>query len=158
MRRPRTSRRRGPRPILHPTDFSPASGAAFRAAVALARAERAPLVLVHVVPPVVRVPEVYVASPPAYERFRRAVAAASRRRLARLVAGARAAGGRASGLVLEGVPHERIVAAARSRRAGLIVMGTHGRSGLPRMLLGSVAARVLALAPCPVLTVRGRAR
>jgi nucleotide-binding universal stress UspA family protein len=38
----------------------------------------------------------------------------------------------------------------------VLVLGTHGRTGLPRFFLGSVAARVLATAPCPVLTVRGR--
>jgi nucleotide-binding universal stress UspA family protein len=48
------------------------------------------------------------------------------------------------------------VRAARSKRADVLVLGTHGRTGLPRFFLGSVAARVLATAPCPVLTVRGR--
>ena len=52
---------------------------------------------------------------------------------------------------LDGVPHE--VIAERSRQADLIVMGTHGPSGLPRFLLGSVAGRVARLAHCPVLTV-----
>ncbi len=45
---------------------------------------------------------------------------------------------------------------ARRRRADLIVMGTHGRTGVARLILGSVASRVLALAACSVLTVRGR--
>jgi len=49
---------------------------------------------------------------------------------------------------------EEIVREARRRRADLIVMGTHGRTGVARFFLGSVAARVLALARCPVLTVR----
>jgi len=56
---------------------------------------------------------------------------------------------------MEGVPYERIVRAARSKRAGLIVIGTHGRTGLSRVFVGSVAERVVRLAPCPVLTVRG---
>jgi len=59
-------------------------------------------------------------------------------------------------LLLEGRTAEQIVRAARSKRAGMIVIGTHGRTGLTRFLLGSVAARVLAIARCPVLTVRGR--
>jgi nucleotide-binding universal stress UspA family protein len=41
-----------------------------------------------------------------------------------------------------------------AKGADLLVLGTHGRTGLSRMLLGSVAARVIATAPCPVLTVR----
>ena len=53
-----------------------------------------------------------------------------------------------------GVPHEEIVALAQDERADLIVIGTHGRGGINRALLGSVADRVVRLAPCPVLTVR----
>ena len=53
-----------------------------------------------------------------------------------------------------GVPFEEIVRAAEKEGADMIVMGTHGRSGLNRLLLGSVAERVIRLAPCPVLTVR----
>jgi nucleotide-binding universal stress UspA family protein len=54
------------------------------------------------------------------------------------------------------VTHEQIVRAAKRQRVGIIVMGTHGRTGVARFFLGSVAARVAATAPCPVLTVRGR--
>jgi nucleotide-binding universal stress UspA family protein len=55
-----------------------------------------------------------------------------------------------------GVPFEVIVKIAEEERADMIVMGTHGRSGLNRVLLGSVAERVIRLAPCPVLTVRAK--
>jgi len=47
---------------------------------------------------------------------------------------------------------------ARREGANLIVLGTHGRSGLGQLFMGSVAARVLGTATCPVLTVRGRGR
>ena len=53
-----------------------------------------------------------------------------------------------------GAPHEEIVRTAEEKHVGMIVMGTHGRGGLNRMILGSVADRVIRLAPCPVLTVR----
>jgi nucleotide-binding universal stress UspA family protein len=53
-----------------------------------------------------------------------------------------------------GTPHEQIVGAAQDEKADVIVIGTHGRTGVNRMLLGSVAERVVRLAPCPVLTVR----
>jgi nucleotide-binding universal stress UspA family protein len=53
-----------------------------------------------------------------------------------------------------GVPFEEIVKIAGEERVDMIVMGTHGRSGLDRLLLGSVAERVIRLALCPVLTVR----
>ena len=70
---------------------------------------------------------------------------------------ARSAGLDVRAEVCSGVPHREIVARARALRADLIVMGTQGRGGLERSLLGSVADRVVRTAPCPVLTVRGRA-
>jgi nucleotide-binding universal stress UspA family protein len=72
------------------------------------------------------------------------------------VARARKAGVRATGLLLEGVPHERVARAARAKKVDLLVIGTHGRTGLAKFFLGSVAARVIASVSCPVLTVRGR--
>ena len=71
------------------------------------------------------------------------------------MAGAKTAGARASGLLLEGVPHERITGRPR-RKADLLVIGTHGRSGLAKFFLGSVASRLVGGGACPVLTVRGR--
>jgi nucleotide-binding universal stress UspA family protein len=56
--------------------------------------------------------------------------------------------------VAAGPPAETIVRIAQERDADLIVMGTHGRTGLQHILLGSVAEKVVRLAPCPVLTVR----
>ena len=56
--------------------------------------------------------------------------------------------------VLTGIPHEEIVRAGREVSADLLIMGTHGRSGMSHLLLGSVAERVVRKAPCPVLTVR----
>ena len=53
-----------------------------------------------------------------------------------------------------GMPADSIARLAKSRRADVIVIGTHGRTGFQRALMGSVAARVIALARCPVLTVR----
>ncbi|HXJ78263.1 MAG TPA: universal stress protein [Candidatus Methylomirabilis sp.] len=58
--------------------------------------------------------------------------------------------------VATGPPADTIVRVARERGADLIVMGTHGRTGLQHVLLGSVAEKVVRLAPCPVLTVRHR--
>jgi nucleotide-binding universal stress UspA family protein len=58
--------------------------------------------------------------------------------------------------MVTGDPALQIVRAARSMRADLIVMGTHGRRGVSKFFLGSVAERVIATAPCPVLTVRGK--
>jgi nucleotide-binding universal stress UspA family protein len=60
----------------------------------------------------------------------------------------------ARGVVRVGAPWSEIVNLAREEHADMIVMGTQGRTGLDRLLLGSVAERVIRQAPCPVLTVR----
>ena len=57
-------------------------------------------------------------------------------------------------LVAEGSPAEEIARCAERGGFDLIVIGTHGRRGVQRVLIGSVAERVVRLAPCPVLTVR----
>ncbi len=142
------------RKILHPTDFSKASGAAFKKAVELARHERAALRLVHVLaPPAVLLEDSFMTAK-TWAELTTAGRREAQRRLAPLLAKARKARVRASAAVLEGMVFEEIVREARRRRADLIVMGTHGRTGVARFFLGSVAARVLALARCPVLTVR----
>ena len=146
------------RRVLHPTDFSKASGAAFARAVAEAKDRRSELVLVHVLSPVIPMAgagEAYLA-PSVYEQMSKSARAWADKQMDRLLARAKAARVRARGLLLEGVAHEQIVRAAKRQRADLIVIGTHGRTGVARFFLGSVAARVAATAPCPVLTVRGR--
>jgi nucleotide-binding universal stress UspA family protein len=143
------------RRILHATDFSPASNRALGTALALAKQHRAALLIAHVRPPIVPIGEGYI--PPAtYATLDAADRRTAQAKLARLVARAKTAKVRARGLLLDGIPHEQISRSAR--RADLVVMGTHGRTGLPRFVLGSVAGRVLTLASCPVLTVRGRPR
>jgi nucleotide-binding universal stress UspA family protein len=97
--------------------------------------------------------DAYVA-PSTYQQLQRGYRASDQKQLDRLVRTAKAAGVRTVGVLVDfGVPAERIARLARSRHADVIVMGTHGRTGLTRALLGSVAARVVVMAPCPVLTV-----
>ena len=142
--------------ILHPTDFSPASRPAFNHALALAREQRAELWLVHVLPTVMpMVGEGYM-SPKTFDDLQRSMRAQAEKQLDRLVAKAKAARVRARGVLYEGVAADAIARAARAKRARLIVMGTHGRTGLSRLFMGSVAERVIGTAPCPVLTVRGK--
>jgi nucleotide-binding universal stress UspA family protein len=143
------------RRILHATDFSRASTTALKWAVDMAKANRARLTVVHVMaPPSLALPGEGYVSPALYESLESSARAQANKRLAKVVARAKTAGVRANVLLLEGVPHERIARAAR--RADLLVIGTHGRSGLAKLFLGSVASRLVTLAPCPVLTVRGR--
>ena len=68
----------------------------------------------------------------------------------------RRAGMPVKALALHGEPGAEILKHARNARVDLVVVGTHGRTGLNKLLLGSVAERVVATARCPVLTVRGR--
>ena len=144
------------RRILHASDFSGPSRLAFARAIDFAKLARAEVILVHVLNPIVPyVGDGYVA-PQLYDQIVTDLQTRARKQLQQMAARAKAAGVRAGVLLLEGVPPERIVRAARAKRAGLIVMGTHGHTGLTRMILGSVAGRVVATAPCPVLTVRGR--
>lgn len=144
------------RRILHPSDFSRASGAAFDRAVEMAEANDAELLVVHVMSVAMPVVGEGYISPKVYEDIERTAREHAQKQLGKLVGKAEKAGVRARSLLLEGIPHERIVQAAKSKRADVIVIGTHGRTGLARFFLGSVAARVVAVAPCPVLTVRGK--
>jgi universal stress protein A len=144
------------RRILHPTDFSPASRPAFARAVAEARADRAELWLVHVLSTIAPFTGNEYMSPTTYTEIQRSMQAHGQAQLDKLVAKAKASGVRVRGLLVEGSAADAIVRAARSKRADVIVMGTHGRTGLAKLLMGSVAQRVVGMAPCPVLTVRGK--
>lgn len=141
------------RNILMATDFSSASRPAFRRALELAAASRATLWIGHVVP---AVPETMSGGllPRVYREMELFVRRDAQKHLRALMRAAADAGVRARPLLLDGVAHEAIRRAARARRADLIVLGTHGRTGAARFFVGSIAARVVATAPCPVLTVR----
>jgi nucleotide-binding universal stress UspA family protein len=133
--------------ILHPTDFSDRSGCAYQLACALARDYGARLVLLHVKPPDVIYGEGYVLPPdPEAERCE----------LLNRLEGLRPPDltSEVYRVLQEGSPTEEILRTAEEVQADLIVMGTHGRTGLERLLLGSVAEAVLRQAPCPVLTVK----
>jgi nucleotide-binding universal stress UspA family protein len=120
------------------THFSPASRPAFAKAVSLARAARAPLLLVHVLAPPALIMDGYV-PPQTLDAIVAGQRAAGRRQLARLVARARSAGVRASAMLIDvGMPAEQ------------------SRTGLNAAVLGSVARRVVSTARCPVMTVHGR--
>jgi nucleotide-binding universal stress UspA family protein len=144
------------RNILVATDFSSASRPAFRRALELARDNASALWIAHVAAaPGPLSPDGYVL-PRIYEEMELAIRTDAQKRLRTMLSRARKVGVRARALLLKGAPHEAIVRAARGHRADMVVMGTHGRTGVARFFVGSVAARVVAAATCPVLTVRGR--
>jgi nucleotide-binding universal stress UspA family protein len=133
--------------ILHPTDFSPVSQAAFHVACSLALAQQARLVLLHVLEPSATVYLGGVLIPGPGEEV-----ALARKKLEDLAA---QAPGILTTLVLTAGDTARdILRTAGEQHCDLIVMGTHGRSGLLRVLLGSVAEEVLRHSPYPVLTVK----
>jgi nucleotide-binding universal stress UspA family protein len=139
--------------ILVPTDFSPDAEQAVRVASELSRIYSAPLTLIHIYDPVAYpLPDGYMLYTPGqlsrmWEEFER--------RLAQAKADAQAAGAiQPETRLLQGLTAAEIVRFAKHEGYDLIVMGTHGRKGVARVLLGSVAARVVQIAECPVLTVR----
>ena len=144
------------RRILHATDFSTASRPAFRMAVELAKREGARLLLLHVVTP----PSPFSAGsgppPSSYLELLAATRREARRRLAAALARARAAGIRAQAKLVEGGAAERILRIGQRWRPDVIVIGTHGRSGVRHFLMGSVAEHVVRRASRPVLTVHRR--
>jgi nucleotide-binding universal stress UspA family protein len=144
------------RRILHPSDFTSFSRAALRKAIEMAKSNRAELLLVHVVSPIVLVPGDAYISPKMYDELAGSARASALKQLEKLAALVKKARVRSRGFVLEGSPAEEIVRFAKGRRVDLIVMGTHGRAGLAKLFVGSVADRVVAAASCPVLTVRGK--
>jgi universal stress protein A len=140
------------RHILAPTDFSDYSTKALSDALELARTFGATLSLLHVLEPS---PYLGEFTPPTMgadllgDLERQASA-----ELARVLPEAQAATIAVTRAVVMGSPSQRIVETAAAEHVDLIVMATHGRTGLSHLLIGSVAERVVRTAPCPVLTIR----
>jgi nucleotide-binding universal stress UspA family protein len=136
------------RVILHPTDFSDRSQCAFELACRLARDCAAQLIVLHVVQP-----------PPfvTHGELEKALqqAAGYRRDLTKRLHDLRQAEPDVTMecRLADGDPVAEILRAATQNNCDLIVLGTHGRTGFRRLLLGSVAEQVLRRAPCPVLSV-----
>ncbi len=136
--------------ILIPTDFSEPSSAALEYAKAIATRFNASLHLIHVVDPMVTgmfgaegyVPQIADSAESMQEE--------AEKKMLAFLAGTHSA---TTSIVVHGSAASAICDQATRDGTDLIVMGTHGRTGLTHMLLGSVAERVVRSAPCPVLTV-----
>jgi universal stress protein A len=142
------------RRVVYASDFSAASNRAFTTAVTMAKSSDAKLTIVHVLAPVLPTVPLQYVDAVTLDQLDKQVRQWSARQLDKLAGRARKAGVRATALLRAGDPASMIVRTARSVRADLLVVGTHGRRGFQRFLLGSVAERVIATAPCPVVTVR----
>ena len=136
------------RTILHPTDFSDRSEYALGLACALARDYGARLIVLHVIEAAAAAAYGEVIVPVDPEPLR----AAAQEQLARLEVPQ--ANVRAERRLEQGDAVAEILRVAQEVNADLVVMGTHGRTGLGRLLMGSVTEQVVRRAPCPVLTVK----
>jgi nucleotide-binding universal stress UspA family protein len=142
------------RRILVAIDGGHASDTALREAIALAKLHHAELRLVHVINWLIPLLDVV----PHPERLRQVARRKGREVLEKAVALARQAGVEPEAKVVESLGWQRsqaLVEEAKCWPAELIVLGTHGRCGLPSLLLDSVAESVIRIAPVPVLLVRG---
>ncbi|HXT21887.1 MAG TPA: universal stress protein [Thermoanaerobaculia bacterium] len=145
-------RHRAIRHALLPTDFSHDAEAAAHAVRTLFGGDGARLTLLHAY----HLPIEYTAygTIPTSIPFHADVAAVADEKLAEAAAALAGEGVTVNTTAKEGYPPEVIVETARELEADLVAMGTHGRTGLRHLLLGSNAERVIEHAPCPVLTVR----
>jgi universal stress protein A len=136
--------------ILVPTDFSPGSAEAMEYAIGLARLCSSRLIFLHVLEPAVYSVDFAITHP--------GVPPEVRQRLDEMmkewIKHTSDQGIEAQGLFAMGIPFLEIGKAVERQAIDLIVMGTHGRTGLAHLVLGSTAERVVRLAPCPVLTIK----
>ena len=144
--------------ILLPTDFSATSEIAFNYVLDLAPRKASSVHLLHVIDDA----SVATAYPDGFyvelPGIRAQLAQEATRRLEEMVECCAGRGVAATASVGVGRPATLILETATNSGTDLIVMGTHGRTGLAHLMLGSVAERVLRVAPCPVLTLRDTAR
>lgn len=144
------------RTILAPTDFSDHAGRALQYACALAERLGASLRLLHVLSDIVPAGPEPMLAPVLPPEFYTESEAQSREALAKSLD---PSWGKPASVALSvrwGDPVEEIIEEASAHGVDLIVIATHGRTGLGHVLLGSVAERIVRQAPCPVLTIRDR--
>jgi nucleotide-binding universal stress UspA family protein len=140
--------------ILYATDLSPASEPAWHEAKRLGRLFDAEVLVLHVIapPPVIPV-EGYI-PPQVYEDLLASARRGAEEQFDALLGSVAGSGVKVRLCLEEGLPASRILEVAAQEAADLLVVGTHGRTGLERLVLGSVADRMVRQATCPVLTVR----
>lgn len=145
----KTPARKSIKKILVPTDFSPHSERAADYAAMLAAGFQAKIDLLHVIEPFpysVTDTMTVINHGEALKTIAVSLLDNARARLAQN-------GATVESHLTRGVPYQEILDRAREKKVDLIVMGTHGRTGVRHLLLGSVAEKVIHLAPCPVLTM-----
>jgi len=139
--------------ILYATDFSPISEPAWDSAKQFGRLFGAEVVLLHVVPPLPVLPT-KGNLPELYDELIQSARREAEAGFDRLLASVAGSGINVRIHLEDGPPAQRILEVAAKEAADLLIVGTHGRTGLSRAIFGSVADRLVRQAPCPVLTVQ----
>lgn len=143
------------RSILQPTDFSECANYALSYSASLARQFDATIVCLHVVEPMVpTVGYTGMTEPLPIADISEQLEDSAERELPKIAQGEECAGLKVDELIVHGDAATEIVRVAKERRVDLIVISSHGRTGLGRMLFGSTAEAVVRHAPCPVLVVK----
>jgi universal stress protein A len=138
--------------ILVPVDFSESSRKALQYALAFATQFNAEVTLLHVVPNVVAESRIAFDMP----ELQRSLLTEARQKLDEELKAFSGRPVKCAVTVVRGVPYHEIVEVAKKSNIDLIVLGTHGRTGLKHLVMGSTAERVVRHANCPVLVVRER--
>jgi len=139
--------------ILFPTDFSNGARAAMDHAISLARDYQAKLILLYVIQDI-SISEWYIPSSLSVGDLVEDMQKSAWQEMDKWIAEVSQQVKDVEKMVVRGVPFVEIIQTANERNADLIVIGTHGRTGIDHMLFGSTAEKVVRKAACPVLTVR----
>jgi nucleotide-binding universal stress UspA family protein len=139
--------------ILFPTDFSEGSAQALQYAVDMSKRYGSKLYVVHVIYDIAKATGWYVPHVSMDEMYKD-IQEGAKKELERFGVEELSGVKNVERKVITGVPHEEIINFVRSNKIDLVIMGTHGRKGIDKILFGSTAAQVVRHAPCPVLTVR----
>jgi len=139
--------------ILFPTDFSQGARAAMDHAISLAKDYQCKLILLYVIQDI-SIAEWYIPSSLSAADLMEDMQKSASHEMDKWGAEVSQTVKDVEKMVVRGVPFVEIIKTAKERQADLIVIGTHGRTGIDHMLFGSTAEKVVRKAACPVLTVR----